>query len=57
MLSQHSNGHAYYRCRYASAYARANNIEHAGNVYLREDRLAQPLTVCRLGLLNRKVIR
>jgi site-specific DNA recombinase len=43
MLAQHSNGHAYYRCRYASAYARANNIEHPGNVYLREDRLAQPL--------------
>ena len=38
-----NNHAAYYRCRFPREYARANNIDHPANIYLREDRLVEPL--------------
>ncbi|MEV6491168.1 zinc ribbon domain-containing protein [Actinoplanes sp. NPDC051633] len=43
MQGQHSNGLAYYRCRYPQEYALANNVDHPRNVILREDNLVGPL--------------
>lgn len=38
-----NNATAYYRCRFPREYARANNVDHPPNVYLRESRLLAPL--------------
>jgi hypothetical protein len=40
---QHSNGVAYYRCRYPTEYGLANRTEHPRNVYLREQDVLVPL--------------
>ncbi len=49
MQGTRNNGAAYYRCRFPREYARANSIDHPANVYLREDRLIEPLLewICR----------
>jgi hypothetical protein len=36
MSGQHNHAEAYYRCRYPTEYALANNVEHPRTVYLRE---------------------
>ncbi|HEU5305720.1 MAG TPA: recombinase family protein, partial [Acidimicrobiia bacterium] len=36
MGAQHNHGHAYYRCRYPTEYARTNDVDHPRTVYLRE---------------------
>ena len=36
MQGQYSNQAPYYRCRYPREYALASNVQHPGNVYLRE---------------------
>lgn len=38
-----NNHAAYYRCRFPREYAKANNLDHPPNIYLREDRLVEPL--------------
>lgn len=43
MQGQHSNGLAYYRCRYPNEYGLANRTEHPRNIYLREQDLLGPL--------------
>lgn len=43
MQGNWNNGRAHYRCRYPAEYALANDIDHPGAVYLREDQLAGPL--------------
>jgi site-specific DNA recombinase len=49
MQGSWNNHTAYYRCRFPREYARANSIEHPANVYLREDRLLEPMLswICR----------
>jgi site-specific DNA recombinase len=37
------NRAAYYRCRFPEEYALANEVSHATNVYLREDRIVPRL--------------
>lgn len=38
-----NNDAAYYRCRFPREYARAHSIDHPANVYIRQDRLLDPL--------------
>ena len=43
MQGQWADGRAHYRCRFPSEYAIANKIDHPPNVYVREDRIIEPL--------------
>ncbi len=43
MQGNWNNGRAHYRCRYPAEYVLANDIDHPGAVYIREDQLSGPL--------------
>jgi hypothetical protein len=43
MQGSANHGRAHYRCRYPSEYAIANELDHPGNVYVREDQILGPL--------------
>jgi DNA invertase Pin-like site-specific DNA recombinase len=43
MGGQHTHGDAYYRCRYPTEYALANDVDHPRTVYLREDGVVREL--------------
>ncbi|MCZ7414349.1 recombinase family protein [Streptomyces sp. WMMC897] len=43
MQGTRNNGAPYYRCRFPREYARANGLTHPVNVYVREDRVVEPL--------------
>ncbi len=43
MSGQHTHGDAYYRCRYPTEYALANDVDHPRTVYVREDEIVREL--------------